>query len=169
MKVRESGSDLRPGGEPRGGESLRVFGKYWLFQTPGIVLAAVVLYALHSFEVLSARWALLLFAFWLAKELLLFPILRIAYEPHRKGGVHDLVGARGTASDDLAPSGYIRLGAELWRAEIRGTGAPIAAGSRVRVRAVLGLTLVCEPDDEEHATGEPPAARAGRAVTTEGT
>lgn len=143
------------------GESLRVFGKYWVFQTPGIVLAALVLYALWYFGVLSAGWASLLFAFWLLKELLLFPVLRIAYTPHRKGGTHDLVGAVGVAADRLAPAGYVRVGSELWKAEVR--GEPVDAGSRVRVRAVLGLTLLCAPAEEGEEGPRAPSAGGAQA------
>ncbi len=162
MKQDASGSKTRRVGSPGRKEALGVFGKYWLFQTPGIVMAAVVLYALYASEVLGPRWAVALFGLWLVKELALFPFLRVAYEPHGKGGTHDLVGATGIAAEDLNPTGYIRLGAELWRAEIRGSGEPILAGRQVRVRAVLGLTLICEPDDEGEGR---PGARQGSART----
>jgi membrane-bound ClpP family serine protease len=158
MKQDASGSQAGRAGIARRNEALGVVGKYWLFQTPGIAMAAVVLYALYATEVLAPRWAVALFGLWLVKEAVLFPFLRIAYEPHRKGGVHDL---------DLAPAGYVRIGAELWRAEIRGSGEPIPVGRRVRVRAVLGLTLICEPDDEGEGRSGAPEGTAP--TVTEGT
>jgi membrane protein implicated in regulation of membrane protease activity len=167
MKQDASGSQAGRAGIARRNEALGVVGKYWLFQTPGIAMAALVLYALYATEVLAPRWAVALFGLWLVKEAVLFPFLRIAYEPHRKGGVHDLVGATGVSEEDLAPAGYVRIGAELWRAEIRGSGEPIPVGRRVRVRAVLGLTLICEPDDE--GEGRSGAPEGSAPTVTEGT
>ena len=43
----------------------------------------------------------------------------------------------------LSPSGYVRVGGELWRAEAR-DGRAIAAGARVVVREARGLSLVVE-------------------------
>ncbi|UCE86044.1 MAG: NfeD family protein [Deltaproteobacteria bacterium] len=167
MQPRASSSEAEPSARSGPGERLGVVGKYWLFQSPGIVMAAVVLYGLHAYEILTPRWALVLFGLWIAKEVALFPLVRIAYEPHRRGGAHDLVGASGVAVEDLDPTGYVRLGPELWRAEIRGSGQPIPAGARVRVCAVLGLTLLCEPDDEQEADLGAASLGRARAVTEE--
>jgi membrane-bound serine protease (ClpP class) len=53
-------------------------------------------------------------------------------------GVETLVGAEG----ETRAGGYVFVNGELWRAQ----GAEeLAAGSRVRVLAVEGLTLVVEP------------------------
>jgi len=61
-------------------------------------------------------------------------------------GVPALVGQVGVAREDLAPSGQIQVQGELWRAVAR--GAPVAAGARVRVVDVQGLTLTVEPAGE---------------------
>ena len=63
------------------------------------------------------------------------------------GGVNRLIGAQGIAEEPLAPSGYIRVGGELWRAEAMRTDKPIPPGSRVRVQAVRGLTLLIQPEE----------------------
>jgi membrane protein implicated in regulation of membrane protease activity len=127
-----------------------VVGKYVLLQIPGFVLVALVLAGAVRWWGLSHRLALGLLAVWVLKDIVLFPLLRIAYEPGGGGGgAESLVGARGVASETLASTGYVRVGAELWRAELAsGEGGAIPSGARVRVRAVRGLTLIVEPDPD---------------------
>ena len=59
-------------------------------------------------------------------------------------GVEHLVGATGEVSEQLAPSGSIRVLGELWEAH---SSSEVPAGARVRVIAVRGLTLEVEPVD----------------------
>ena len=48
--------------------------------------------------------------------------------------------------EDLAPSGWVRVRGERWRADAR-AGAPLGRGRTVVVRAVRGLRLEVEPED----------------------
>ena len=122
-----------------------VLAKYLMFQVPGMALAGVVLVALVRIWSLSPRTALLLFALWVIKDIAMYPLLRNAYA----GSVHDageaLVGAIGTARERLDPEGYVRIGSELWRAEVPREHAPVESGAAVRVCAVRNLTLHVEP------------------------
>jgi membrane protein implicated in regulation of membrane protease activity len=130
-----------------------VLAKYLMFQVPGMALAGVVLVALVRIWDLSPRTALLLFAFWVIKDIAMYPLLRNAYA----GGVHDageaLVGAIGTARERLDPDGYVRIGSELWRAEVPREHAPVESGAVVRVRAVRNLTLHVEPASDAPNSG----------------
>jgi membrane protein implicated in regulation of membrane protease activity len=123
-----------------------VFLRYWAFQLPGQGFVAIGAWAAHAAWDVPGWLGAAAVAFWVAKDAALFPFLRVAYEPRSGGGAADLVGARGTALDPLPPAGYVRISSELWRAEPAPGSAPVAAGGRVRVRAVRGLTLVVEPD-----------------------
>ena len=89
-------------------------------------------------------------ALWVIKDAVLFPFVRIAYQSGSPGGATSLLGARGTAQDALLPSGYVRISAELWRAELPPGSPPVEPGDRVRVLRVHGLTLVVEPDTSEN-------------------
>ena len=84
----------------------------------------------------------------LAKDLVLYRFLRHAYAdgPSEVIGPEVLVGARGVAEGDLAPSGYVRVRGERWRAEALAPG--IAGGAAVIVRRVRGLSVQVEPLDE---------------------
>ena len=130
----------------RFGKDTAVFARYLLFQLPGCVAAAAVLAGLVHWELLSPTVAYVLFVIWVLGEIALFPVLRVGYEPGgTRGGAEALVGALGVAQEDLDPEGYVRMGAERWRAVVASECAPVAAGSEVRVREVRQLTLVVEP------------------------
>ena len=68
-------------------------------------------------------------------------VLGAAYRAQRRKpvtGIQGLIGERGTALTDLAPSGQVFLHGEYWTAE---ADAPIAKGSAIVVDRVDGLSL----------------------------
>jgi membrane-bound serine protease (ClpP class) len=60
-------------------------------------------------------------------------------------GVENLVGATGTVTTPLAPSGQVRVLGETWEAQ---AAAAVPVGETVRVVAVHGLKLEVEPVSE---------------------
>jgi membrane-bound serine protease (ClpP class) len=64
-----------------------------------------------------------------------------------------LVGLVGETRGELTPEGPVYVKGTLWRG--RSNDGPIAAGTRIRVRGVDGLTLRVEPEGPEGS--EPPA------------
>ena len=115
--------------------------RYALLQLPGSALAALALYALHRWWELAAWEAWLLLALWIAKDALLYPPLRRALAASGgRVGAAALVGQEAVVDQELAPRGRVRVRGELWQAEAT-DGDAIAVGTRVRVRAVRGLTL----------------------------
>lgn len=120
------------------------FARYLLFESPGWVLAAVALALLVYVGELSARTAWILLGVFVAKDFALYPVLRVGYQPSAPDGSGSLIGALGTARERLDPEGWVRVGAELWRAEVSQGHAPIEAGAPVRVVAVRALTLQVE-------------------------
>ena len=60
-----------------------------------------------------------------------------------------MTGARGIAQETLAPSGYILVRGELWRAEVMGSAPPIDKGKKVQVTGIRGLTLLVQPYNKE--------------------
>jgi len=57
-------------------------------------------------------------------------------------GVENLLGATGEVTEELAPTGNVRVLGELWQAR---SSSELPRGSRVRVVAVHGLTLEVVP------------------------
>ena len=119
--------------------------KYVLLQLPGFALAAGALALLVLYLELSPRLAALLLLAWVVKDAVLYPLVRTAYEPGHPDGAGALLGALGIARERLDPEGYVRVGAELWRASVADEHRPIEAGAAVRVVAVQALTLRVEP------------------------
>ena len=119
--------------------------RYTLFQIPGLILLCLGLSAAVRWWGLPVLAAYGLVAAWIVKDAIMFPILRVAYESDGSGRVHPIQGALGVATQPLVPSGYVRLGSELWKAELASGSGAIPEGSAVRVVDVRGLTLVVEP------------------------
>ena len=106
--------------------------KYLLFQIPGWIISALVLMLLWHWEFIPKWLAVLCFFGWLLKDLLLYPFFRRAYEPGVTGSAR-LVGSRGIAQGDLAPTGYIRVRGELWRAAVRPADQVVRSGAEVEI------------------------------------
>ena len=133
---------------------LPVLRRYLLFQLPGIGIAIIVLAGLVEIWDMPVSAAALLLALWVAKDLALYPFVKVAYEPSSRGvnGPDALLGNIGIARDDLDPEGYVKVGSELWRARaVR--EEKISSGTRVRVVRVRDLTLVVEASDGDESGG----------------
>ena len=121
-----------------------VLGRYLRFQVPGWILALVVASVLHQSADVPLWAAAVLVLLWIAKDLVLYPWLRSSYEVDTRSPVERLIGKRGTATQALAPAGYVRLHGELWYAEAADADDPISPGSTVEVIKARGLTLTVE-------------------------
>ncbi len=120
------------------------FWRYTAFQVPGWVLALAIGWWIQgAFE--APGWAAPgILVFWVVKDLALYPLLRSAYEVNEAPPVERLIGRRGVAIEPLAPSGYVRIGGELWRARASGAAA-IAPDLAVEVVGAEGLVLSVRP------------------------
>jgi membrane-bound serine protease (ClpP class) len=56
-------------------------------------------------------------------------------------GKHSFVGQHGIARTDIAPTGQVQAGSELWSAELAADAKPIRSGEHVEIVAVTGLRL----------------------------
>ncbi len=87
----------------------------------------------------------------LAGALILLVIQRVArtrLEPIRTG-FEELIGEVGEARSPLDPEGQVFVEGTLWRARVADGRGRVAAGGRVRVDAVEGLTLLVNPDSAQ--------------------
>jgi len=128
-----------------GGFWRRAIVRYTLFQIPDLILLGLAVAAAVRWWGLPVSAAYGLVAFWIAKDVILYPILRVAYESTSSGGVAGICGALGVTTQPLVPAGYVRIGSELWKAELMSGSKPVVTGSAVRVVEVRGLTLIVEP------------------------
>jgi membrane protein implicated in regulation of membrane protease activity len=114
--------------------------RYALYQVPGTALLGATLWLLRDW-LEWGWWAVWLpLTLWVLKDVALFPFVWRAYTPPEKAS--RMRGKRGAAEERLAPSGYVRVGAELWRAEAQGSGDVIEEGEEVVVCGTRGLTLL---------------------------
>jgi membrane protein implicated in regulation of membrane protease activity len=127
--------------------SATVLGRYFLFQIPGMFVAGLTLTLLVRWTPLTPELAAGLFGLWVLKDLVMFPVTRIAYEPRsRPHGADAMLGARGVAQQELEPgeTGYVRVGAELWKARLSGGSPRCRKADTVQVLEVHDLTLLVE-------------------------
>jgi len=129
--------------------STRIFVRYALLQLPGIALLVLILVFVQRWVDLPAWvfWGSI--AIWVVKDVILYPIVRRAYDWDHPQGVNSMVGAQGIAKERLASSGYVQVRGELWKAELLEGRPPLEKGEHVRVVGVCGLELVVQPGDEE--------------------
>ena len=123
----------------------RTFVRYVALEAPGWVIAAAVLWWLSAHTSLEPWIAALLWALYVIKDFALYPWLRDAYALGEPDAAALLIGRSAIARERIDPSGYVRVGAELWRAELAPGAAAVEPGASVRVREVRGLTLIVEP------------------------
>ncbi len=121
--------------------------RYTLLQTPDVALAALVVWALWNWTLIPGWVALAALVVWIAKDIAIYPLVRRSFSLGESEwvGVRPLIGARGIATEDLSPSGWIRVKGELWQARTA-EDVPVRGGTHVRVREVRGMTLLIESE-----------------------
>jgi membrane protein implicated in regulation of membrane protease activity len=120
---------------------LSVFWRYWLLQIPGWIVLAGLVVAAHYWLGLSLAAGAVVVFFWLAKDAMLYPLLKPHYVFHQRHAHEALVGADAVAEQPLSPRGYVKVRGELWRAELVGSDEPVLPGESVVVESVDGLSL----------------------------
>ena len=129
--------------------STRLLVRYGLLQLPGLALLVLILIFIQRWVGLPPWIVCGSIAIWVVKDAILYPFIWRAYDQQHSEGANSLVGARGIVKERLAPSGYVQVRGELWKAELIGDIPPVARGEPVRVRQTRGLTLLVQPWDEE--------------------
>lgn len=120
--------------------------KYWLIQLPGAICIALALYLVHRQGWIAPGWLAVLFALWVAKDAVLYPLTRDAYRSDNARAGH-LPGSVGIVHRRLAPRGTVRLDGALWQARLASPEEPpVEVGTAIRVREIRGLVLIVEPE-----------------------
>ncbi len=117
------------------------FARYVLLQIPGWIIGAVVLGLGQYWLDLSPLVLSTVFAAWVAKDFVIYPFIKTAYDINVPTGADQLIGDIGTAKTAINPHGYIHVRGELWRARLDAGMQPIGKDERIRVHAAEGLTL----------------------------
>ena len=133
----------------KGNGTARTLIKYSLIQAPMLLVVIMSLFLAERYLGLPAWVAWAGSAIWLAKDVLLFPLVRRSYDDRSQNTAHSLTGAKGRAIERLDNSGYVMIRGVRWKAEVGGTRRSIHKGEPVRVRGSRGVVLHVEPDDGE--------------------
>jgi membrane protein implicated in regulation of membrane protease activity len=128
--------------------SARVVIKYTLLQIPAAILLILVLAEICRRVDLPSWLFWIIIIGWIAKDVLLFPLVWRSYDSKRDEGTHPMKGGRGIAVERLAPTGYVRVGGELWKGRLSEGVFSIEKGQKVNVKEIRGLTVIVEPEDE---------------------
>lgn len=76
--------------------------------------------------------------------MILFPYVWRAYDWEQTRKSRSMIGKQGITRQRLAPSGYVLVQGELWKAEIAEADQSIESGKYVRVVKMEGLKLYVE-------------------------
>lgn len=122
----------------------KVYLRYALFQLPGLGLIIILLWWLTNKFHLPLIYSAAVFSLWLIKDIVMFPFLWRSYDNNSQNVLESMIGKHGTAVDDLDQCGYVRIGGEMWRAEVLPGKVPVKKGDRVIVTGVDGLMITVE-------------------------
>jgi len=127
-----------------------VLRRYALFQIPDLLLVVLILLVLKRFIEIPDVVFWVFVACWVAKDVLLYPLLGRFYDPNfQKNRFFSPVGKVGIVKEALEPKGKVQVKGELWQAEILDRTNSADVGETVRVRGVNGLTLLVESEKPE--------------------
>ena len=119
----------------------RVYVRYALLNLPGTLLIPLAWLFARQWIAVPAWVFLIVIIVWVAKDIILFPFVWTAYDWNRPGLSRRMTGARGIAVENLNPNGYVRIGGELWKAQLVAESQPVEKGKTVLVVRRKGLKL----------------------------
>ena len=128
----------------------RVYIRYGLLTIPGTVVLILVLIVVQNWVPLPYWLRVTLIFLWIAKEAILFPFTWRAYDHNGSEVSSPMIGERGRTRERLAPTGYIQVQSELWKAEIMPGESSIEKDKWVRIMKREGLILFVVPEETEN-------------------
>ena len=112
--------------------------KYTLLQLSELAVIVFVLVLVRHWINYPVWVVWLTIPLLIVKDVIMFQFTWHAYD---KANQNAMIGAEGTVTDKLSPSGYVRIQGELWRAIVIDSGSVIEEGETVTVTNIDGLTL----------------------------
>lgn len=123
---------------------MRIFVRYIFFQLPVLIIVIIVLYCLQGYVLFSNLTKYTIILLWILKDIIAFPFVWPSYDSKTKDAAHSMIGKEGIAQERLNPSGYVRIGSELWMADVTDNHSYIEEGESVTVIHIDGLKLTVE-------------------------
>ena len=116
---------------------------------PGTAALALILLVAQEWVAIPVWLFCSIIGFAIVKDIVMFPFVWRAYDTDEPGISRSMIGARGMAIERLAPTGFIKVQGELWKAECIGKGLLIEKGEMVRITKMKGLKLFVVLDGSE--------------------
>ncbi|MBW1799875.1 MAG: NfeD family protein [Deltaproteobacteria bacterium] len=129
--------------------SRRVILKYTLLQFPALAALVIGLMMVRKWAYLPAWIAWAVIAFWVAKDVDLFPFVWRSYDTRSSGDSFSMRSKGGIAEERIDPTGYARIHGELWMVMVTDGDLPIEKGEALKVVDIKGLTLIVKADEKE--------------------
>jgi membrane-bound ClpP family serine protease len=123
-----------------------VYFRYGLLAISGTAVLVLILIVVQFWLPVPLWLRVTLILLWILKEIFLFPLVWRAYDSGATELTRPMVGLKGVTKERLAPTGYILIQGELWKAEKMNNEPPIEKDRRVRVEKIDGLKLFVVTD-----------------------
>jgi membrane-bound ClpP family serine protease len=120
----------------------RILVRYTLLQLPELAVLIGALYLVRRWIDFPSFYGWIIVILWALKDAVMFLFVWRSYDWEAHEKENPLIGAKATAIERLAPTGYVQVRGELWKAELAESGLPAEKGESVWVADVRGLTLV---------------------------
>ena len=125
--------------------SNRVLFRYALFQLPDLFVLILILFILRNFLKIPGYAIVAALAFWILKDIALYPFIGRFYDPDYQKDWFSMAGKKGIVKKSLKPKGKILVKGELWKAEVLEKDITINIGETVVVQGIKGLNLLVMP------------------------
>jgi membrane protein implicated in regulation of membrane protease activity len=128
------------------GWSTRIVLRYCLLQLPALALVIFMVILIRRWIDFPGWVGWGFVALWVLKDGILFPFVWRAYDWNGSEVSNPMIGLSGTAKERLAPSGFVEVRGELWKAQLMEGVGSVEPGESVKVREIRGLTLIVQRD-----------------------
>jgi membrane protein implicated in regulation of membrane protease activity len=96
-----------------------VYFRYLLMNLPGLIGFGLVLILIGRWVFMPGWLFWVLFACWVAKDVVFFPFVWRSFEPTDSVVGASLIGKGAVVKTRLDPGGYVEVRGELWMAEMK--------------------------------------------------
>lgn len=103
-----------------------------------------VLAVIHSLFAIPVWVLVVIVVASVAKDAVLFPKVWKSYAGIGADVLRELIGQRAVATSNLNPVGFVKVGGEIWRAELEDKLSWASKGEFLRVVGTRGMTLLVE-------------------------
>lgn len=124
--------------------SLKTLLRYVFLQLPIPVLLGVIYLISRQYDSIPSQIILIVLAVWLIKDIILYPLVWKAYQPHNIEESESMQGLKGKALTDVNPTGRVEVRGEIWQARVVKERNPVIKNDTVRIVRVQNLTLIVE-------------------------